>query len=60
MDTTQIYAQVLVKKLKEVHNLTHPAKLKRTKKVVWDEGEEQPTVEELLAELETEGLEEGK
>ena len=29
MDTTQIYTQVSIKKLKEVHTLTHPARMKR-------------------------------
>ena len=28
LDTTQIYAQVSIRKLKEIHTLTHPARLK--------------------------------
>ena len=32
VDTTQIYTQVSIRKLKEIHNLTHPAKLKDQKK----------------------------
>ncbi len=37
LDTTQIYTQVSIKKLKEVHTLIHPAKARRTKTVVWEE-----------------------
>lgn len=55
LDTTQVYTQVSAKKLKEVHAMAHPARLKRTKRVVWDEAQEEPTVEELLAALEREG-----
>ncbi len=50
LDTTQIYTQVSIKKLKEVHTLTHPAKAKRTKRVDWEE--ESPTVESLMEALE--------
>ena len=28
LDTTQIYIQVSIRKLKEIHNATHPAKLR--------------------------------
>ncbi|MEM6730215.1 MAG: tyrosine-type recombinase/integrase [Myxococcota bacterium] len=31
LDTTQIYTQVSIRKLKEIHAATHPAKLARTK-----------------------------
>ena len=31
LSTTQIYTQVSIKKLKDIHTATHPAKLKRTK-----------------------------
>jgi integrase/recombinase XerD len=59
LDTTQIYTQVSIKKLKEVHTLTHPAKAKRTKQVEWDEEPESEAPEELLLEaLEVEGEEE--
>jgi integrase/recombinase XerD len=40
LDTTQIYTQVSIKKLKEIHTLTHPAKAKRTKTVNWDDDSE--------------------
>ena len=57
LDTTQIYTQVSIKKLKEVHTLTHPARAKRTKQVDWDE--EEPSSEEaLMTCLEMEGKEE--
>jgi integrase/recombinase XerD len=29
LDTTEIYTQVSIRKLKEVHSLTHPAKMER-------------------------------
>jgi integrase/recombinase XerD len=61
LDTTQIYTQVSIKKLKEVHTLTHPARAKRTKQVDWDEDLEdvaQPTEETLMEALEAEGEEE--
>jgi len=32
VDTTQIYTQVSIRRLKEVHDLTHPAKSKKTNK----------------------------
>ena len=57
LDTTQIYTQVSIKKLKEVHTLTHPAKAKRTKTVDWNE-EPHATVEDLMAALEGEEAEE--
>ena len=59
LDTTQIYTQVSIKKLKEVHSLTHPAKAKRTKKIDWNEGEPEATEEALLSALAAEGSEDG-
>ena len=53
LDTTQIYTQVSIKKLKAVHSLTHPAKAKRTKTVDWDEAPG-ATVEDLMAALDSE------
>ena len=40
LETTQIYTQVSIRKLKEIHSATHPAKLERTKQV-----EAQPDVD---------------
>ncbi len=31
LDTTQIYTQVSIRKLKEIHSLTHPARIERSK-----------------------------
>ena len=31
LDTTEIYTQVSIRKLKEVHDATHPARLERRK-----------------------------
>jgi integrase/recombinase XerD len=61
LDTTQIYTQVSIKKLKEVHTLTHPAKAKKTRQVDWEEepaGEAQATEETLLETLAMEREEE--
>lgn len=33
LDTTQIYTKVSIKKLKEIHDATHPAKLERSKSI---------------------------
>lgn len=51
LDTTQIYTQVSIKKLKEIHTITHPAKAKRTKKVDWDNEELEATEESLFTAL---------
>jgi len=56
LDTTQIYTQVSIKKLKEVHTLTHPAKAKRTKTVDWNE--ELTTVDDLMSALDDEAKDE--
>jgi integrase/recombinase XerD len=63
LDTTQIYTQVSIKKLKEVHTLTHPAKAKRTKHVNWDDDpqdeiDNEPTEEDLMTVLALEADEE--
>ena len=55
LDTTQIYTQVSIKKLKEVHSLTHPAKAKHTKKIDWHEDEDtEPTADDVLSALASE------
>lgn len=64
LKTTQIYTQVSIVKLKEIHTLTHPARLKRAEsdQTGVDEGEHQAepesTAEALLAALEVEAEEE--
>jgi integrase/recombinase XerD len=40
LDTTQIYAQVSIRKLKEIHTLTHPAKLDKPGKEKPEEAQE--------------------
>ena len=55
LSTTEIYTQVSIKKLKEIHTLTHPAKAKRSK-LILDEDEEvaAPTAEDILNALDAE------
>lgn len=57
LETTQIYTQVSIKRLKEVHNLTHPAQAQHLAKQKHDD-EPAPTREALLAELALEAAEE--
>jgi len=40
LDTTQIYTQVSIRKLKEIHTLTHPAKLDKPGKEKPEEAKE--------------------
>ncbi len=64
LSTTQIYTQVSIVKLKEIHTLTHPARLERVRSAQTevDEGEaqldEQSAASALLAALEDEASEE--
>jgi integrase/recombinase XerD len=64
LDTTQIDTQVSIRKLKEIPEATHPAKLRRrtsyqrTSEEQDGQGEPGSTAEELLASLATEGAEE--
>ncbi len=53
LDTTQIYTQVSIRALKQIHTATHPAKMKRTKKVVDKEVDE---VDELYSDLDDDVL----
>jgi integrase/recombinase XerD len=57
LSTTEIYTQVSIKKLKEVHTLTHPAKATRTKTKTIVE-EPAPTEEDLFTTLAAEKEEE--
>jgi integrase/recombinase XerD len=52
LDTTAIYTQVSIHKLKQIHAATHPAKLHRAAAKPW---REPPSAESLLAALEAEG-----
>ena len=55
LETTQIYTQVSIRKLKDIHTATHPAKLERTKTIDWQDGDEE---EQLLDTLDKEDAEE--
>ena len=57
LDTIQIYTQVSIKKLKEIHTLTHPAKAKRSKNVALIMDEPESLEDKLLSVLEEEKVE---
>ena len=58
VDTTQIYTQVSIRRLKEVHDMAHPAKLARTKNNnVLDDN---PTEDDLWETLEQENVEDNE
>jgi integrase/recombinase XerD len=52
LDTTQIYTQVSLAKLKEVHNATHPARLHRTTDTGQDANNGPPSAERASADAE--------
>ena len=54
LETTQIYTQVSIRKLKDIHTATHPAKLQRTKTIDWQDGDEETQLLETLAQEDTE------
>lgn len=61
LSTTQLYTQVSIRKLKEIHSATHPsAKLERLPRrgEQPQEGEAAPTVDDLMAALDEEAAEE--
>ncbi|HFD11990.1 MAG TPA: site-specific tyrosine recombinase XerC [Crenotrichaceae bacterium] len=55
LETTQIYTQVSIRKLKDIHTATHPAKLERTKNTV---DQDEVDGEALLSALAAEEVEE--
>jgi integrase/recombinase XerD len=58
LETTQIYTQVSIRKLKEIHTATHPAKLKRARQQVDAPADDPETDREtLLQTLDAEALE---
>lgn len=60
LSTTQIYAQVSIRKLKQVHERTHPgAKLEPRLRDRPRDDEHEPTAEDLLADLDAEAEAEG-
>lgn len=54
LSTTEIYTQVSIKRLKEIHTLTHPAKTKAQKQAERLGDEATPTAEDVLAKLDEE------
>lgn len=55
LSTTEIYTQVSIKKLKEIHTLTHPARLKRSPLILdEDEGAAAPSADDVLSALDRE------
>jgi len=55
LETTQIYTQVSIRKLKDIHTATHPARMVREQK---PERETEPDEDALLSALAAEELEE--
>jgi integrase/recombinase XerD len=60
LSTTQIYTQVSIRKLKEIHSATHPGKVRapRLSAVAEAHGADEPTADDVLTALATEALEE--
>ncbi len=61
LSTTQIYTQVSIRKLKEIHTATHPGKVRSPRVVIeaaQEAAEPEPTAEDVLATLAAEALEE--
>ncbi len=56
LSTTQIYTQVSIRKLKQIHNMTHPAAKLEQRPVAATDGEqdEPVTIEELVGDLDAE------
>jgi integrase/recombinase XerD len=57
LSTTQIYTQVSIRKLKEIHTATHPGKV-RAAQAPENAAEPEPTTEDVLAALAAEAAEE--
>src|SRR5690606_19125649 len=58
LSTTQIYPQVSIRKLKEIHTATHPGKVRTASRAVPEEAEPAPTAEDVLAALAAEAADE--
>jgi integrase/recombinase XerD len=58
LSTTQIYTQVSIRKLKEIHTATHPAKARQPRSKAATADTEAPTAEDLLNTLAAEAREE--
>lgn len=57
LSTTQIYTQVSIRKLKEIHTATHPGKV-RAARIAPEKQAPEPTVEDVLATLAAEAADE--
>jgi integrase/recombinase XerD len=61
LSTTQIYTQVSIRQLKEIHSATHPAKLHREgESKANDEDQTQSDIDELFSSLAAEESEEAE
>jgi integrase/recombinase XerD len=60
LSTTQIYTQVSIRKLKEIHTATHPAKARQPRSNAASLDAEVPTAEDLLNTLAAEAREEDR
>jgi len=59
LETTQIYTQVSIRKLQEIHRATHPsARNERSTAVAIDDQADDATPDDLIATLEAEAAEE--
>jgi integrase/recombinase XerD len=58
LSTTQIYTQVSIRKLKEIHTATHPGKVRTASRAAQEAAEAEPTAEDVLAALDAEADEE--
>jgi integrase/recombinase XerD len=58
VSTTQIYTQVSIRKLKEIHTVTHPARMSSSRQRQEESGDETPTAADVLEALEIEEAEE--
>jgi len=58
LSTTQIYTQVSIRKLKEIHTATHPAKARQPRPKAAETDIQAPTVDDLLNSLAAEAREE--
>ena len=60
LSTTQIYTQVSIRKLKEIHTATHPAKARQPRSKAASIDPEASTAEELLNSLAAEARDEDR
>ena len=56
VSTTQIYTQASIRKLKEIHTATHPARMQSNRQRQAESADETPTSEDVLDALDTDYL----